>query len=889
VDRVGRWSAEEWKAISPYLDQALDLESPERERWLSELETLKPRLADELRALLATHEAVDAAKFLERSPLSPGVEPAAGQQFGAYTLESLLGRGGMGSVWLARRSDGHFEAKVAIKILDHRGVARQGAEQIRREASLLARQSHTNIARLFDAGFGADGQPFLVLEYVEGIRIDDYCRSTALSLDARLALILPVIDAVAHAHSQGIVHRDLKPSNILVTVDGTAKLLDFGVASLISKSASLTTSAAISKIAPLDATLDTPQSLGMTPAFAAPEQIRGEPVTPASDVYALGILLHLLITDRHPFASDTSTPTQVIRAVLTDDASLASESIAAASSKRWVRGDLDADIAKTIQREPENRYATAAELAADIRRFLSYRPVHARSHNWIQRAAMVTRRHPAWGPLILLSLALTVTIIAGDIIWTHSKDTKSFVPPARSVAILPFVDLSEKMDQEYFSDGLSEELIDQLTNVPDLVVPARTSSFYFKGRQSTIAEIARTLNVANVLEGSVRKIGTRLRVTAQLIRADNGYHIWSETFDRNVDDIFKIQDEIAAAVVKALKVSLLAGISSDLGGTRNVEANDLFQQASYIYSQGATNAGADAVRLAQHAAQLDPRFARAWALLSRVLLFQARHVKLSDADRRAAELEARDAAQKAVALEPNLPDAHVALGRVFTWIDHNTTMAESEFELALKLNARSADALMQLSSVARARGQPEKRLALAQRALALDPLNTNVLAMNGQMNYEAGKFEQAEALLRKLQEVSPRDQYVAQNLGAVMLMRGNPAAALAEFERGPISNEAKLWGEALVYPALGRPSDGDEALAKVEKSSMEGSIHPIYIAVIHAYRGDIDAAFDWLDRQFRVDSQELRDVLIADDPMLNKLKSDPRFKALRQKLGLPTV
>ena len=392
MDRVGRFSAEQWKEISPYLDHALDLESPARERWLSELRSLKPQLAADLSALLATHAAVDAAQFLERSPLSPGVEPLAGQQFGAYTLESLLGRGGMGSVWLARRSDGHFASKVAIKILDHRGVATQGAEQIRREASLLARQSHANIARLFDAGFGADGQPFLILEYVEGIRIDEYCASHELSLDARLTLALPVIDAVAHAHAGRIVHRDLKPSNILVTADGVAKLLDFGVASLISNSASLTTSASISKTAPVDAALDAPPSLGMTPAFAAPEQIRGEPVTPASDVYALGVLLHLLMTNRHPFASETSTPTQIIRAVLTDDASLASESLAASSSKRWVSGDLDAVIAKAMQREPENRYATAALLAADIRRFLSHRPVHARSHSWIERAAMFMRR-----------------------------------------------------------------------------------------------------------------------------------------------------------------------------------------------------------------------------------------------------------------------------------------------------------------------------------------------------------------------------------------------------------------------------------------------------------------------------------------------------------------
>lgn len=394
MDRVGRWSGEQWKEISPYLDQALDLEESERARWLSELSVLQPRLADDLRALLATHHAIDETQFLENPPLCPVAEPLAGQRFGAYTLESLLGRGGMGSVWLARRSDGHFEAKAAIKILDHRGVG-EGAEQIRREASLLAQQSHPNIARIFDAGFGADDQPFLVLEYIEGTPIDEYCESRAVPLAGRVALLAPIIDAVAHAHAQRIVHRDLKPSNILVTADGVAKLLDFGVASLISKSASLSVSASIARTAPIKVAPEQPQSLGMTPAFAAPEQIRGEPVTPASDVYALGILLHMLITNRHPFAADTSTQTQFIRAVLTEDPDLASESILSSPSKRWVRGDLDAVIAKAIQREPENRYATAAEFGADIRRFLAHRPVRARPHTWIQRTVMFARRR--WG------------------------------------------------------------------------------------------------------------------------------------------------------------------------------------------------------------------------------------------------------------------------------------------------------------------------------------------------------------------------------------------------------------------------------------------------------------------------------------------------------------
>jgi serine/threonine protein kinase len=390
VDRVGRWSGEQWKEISPYLDQALDLEESERGRWLREVSALKPQLADDLRALLATHYAIDAARFLERSALSPGDEPVAGQRFGVYILQSLLGRNAMGSVWLARSSDGNAQSRVALKFLDHRGVGLEGAEHIRGEVRLLARQSHPGIAAVFEAGFGDGGQPFLVLEYIAGVPIDEYCRSGAVPPAERLALLVPIVDAVAAAHARGIVHQHVKPSNILVTAEATAKLLDLGVASLISNSAALSTSASISRTVPLEVAPKLQQAVNITPAFAAPEQIRGERGTPASDVYALGVLLHVLITDRHPFAADTSN--QFIRAVLSDDAGLASESAPSASCKNWLKGDLDAVIAKAIKREPENRYSTAGEFAADIRRFLAHLPVRARRHTIIERAALFVRR-----------------------------------------------------------------------------------------------------------------------------------------------------------------------------------------------------------------------------------------------------------------------------------------------------------------------------------------------------------------------------------------------------------------------------------------------------------------------------------------------------------------
>src|SRR5215831_3421247 len=264
-----------WNELLPYLDEALELQDSQRDSWLAALAASHPRLAAELRQLLALHAANCASGFMERSPLGDG--PLVGERIGAYTLERPLGRGGMGSVWLGRRSDGKYEGHVAIKLLDRRGLGTAAAEQIRHEASLLARLTHPNIARLFDAGVRENGQPYLILEYVEGEPIDRYSRVRALALAARLRLFLAVTDAVAHAHAQLIVHRDLKPSNVLVTPEGVVKLLDFGVAALQSEAAG-----------PLQATAPETTGQPLTPGYASPEQLRGEPVAAASDVYSLG-------------------------------------------------------------------------------------------------------------------------------------------------------------------------------------------------------------------------------------------------------------------------------------------------------------------------------------------------------------------------------------------------------------------------------------------------------------------------------------------------------------------------------------------------------------------------------------------------------------------------
>lgn len=401
-DRTSPAQRTPWAVVSPYLDQALELDPSQREAWLADLARSEPAVAAELRELLALHTVNRAAGFMERAPLVTE-ESLIGVQIGSYTPVRLLGRGGMGSVWLARRSDGKFEGQVAVKLLERRGLGRDAATQIKHEASLLARLTHPHIARLFDAGIRESGQPYLILEYVEGEPIDRYCASRQLPLTVRLQLFLAVLDAVAHAHAQLLVHRDLKPSNVLVTGDGVAKLLDFGVAAL--QAGQEDSSGAV-----LNA--DSPRAL--TPGYAAPEQLRGEPVAAAADVFALGVLLHVLVTGLHPFARGASTYTQLVRSTLTEDRSSASKRVDDATERRRVRGDLDAIIAHASSRDPARRYATAAEFADDVRRFLRNFPVRARPASRAYAAAKFAQRHRGG----VLSLLLTLLVLTGATVVT---------------------------------------------------------------------------------------------------------------------------------------------------------------------------------------------------------------------------------------------------------------------------------------------------------------------------------------------------------------------------------------------------------------------------------------------------------------------------------------
>jgi serine/threonine-protein kinase len=415
----------QWQRLSPLLDQALDLAPDERGQWLDRLRGDDPELAGEVEALLDEARAAGDERFLEDTPESPVRATLAGQALGAYTLEAPLGHGGMGSVWLARRSDGRFEGKVAIKFLNAALVGRTGEERFRREGSILARLTDPNIARLIDAGVSAAGQPYLVLELVDGKRIDQYCDDERFDVAARLELFLDVLGAVAHAHAHLIVHRDLKPSNVLVTNDGTVKLLDFGIAKLLEDESH-----------PGEITeLTREAGRAMTPEYAAPEQLLGLPVTTATDVYALGVLLYVLLGGQHPAGGSTRSSANLVKAIVETSPIRLSEAVTSAKTldgqalnenaarraatperlSSVLRGDLDNIVAKALKKNPAERYASVTAFADDIRRYLDHEPVSARADSLAYRAAKFVRRNRI--PVALASAAVLVLLagLAGTI------------------------------------------------------------------------------------------------------------------------------------------------------------------------------------------------------------------------------------------------------------------------------------------------------------------------------------------------------------------------------------------------------------------------------------------------------------------------------------------
>lgn len=400
---------DQWQKVSPYLDEVLEIDPELRAAWVLSLSQKDARLASLVQGLLKEQLQLKQEGFLEGSPLRAGAG-FVGQKVGAYILVAQIGRGGMGTVWLAQRSDGRFERQAAVKFVSIALTGRTTEERFRREGSILGRLVHPHIAELLDAGISAEGNPYLILEYVDGVAIDQYCDEHRLDIDARITLFLDVLNAVAEAHANLIVHRDIKPSNVLVRRDGQVKLLDFGIAKLLAQEGD-----------PAAATLLTIEGGGaLTPRFAAPEQVTGGTVTTATDLYALGVLLYLLLTGQHPAGSTGHSPAELVKAIVETETPRAS-GIASVGTvvaeqrgttpeklRRQLHGDIDTILGKVLKKNPQERYASVTAFAEDLRRYLKHEAISARPDSFAYRATKFLRRNRAVVALTAAAIALVI-------------------------------------------------------------------------------------------------------------------------------------------------------------------------------------------------------------------------------------------------------------------------------------------------------------------------------------------------------------------------------------------------------------------------------------------------------------------------------------------------
>ncbi len=696
---------------------------------------------------------------------------------------------------------------VAFKALSAAAQPEVREERLQREAEAAARLSHPNIVTLFDVGRTERGGPYLVLEYLRGHTLAAELARGPLVLAEALRIARDVAAALAHAHAHGVVHRDLTPGNVFLCDDGQVKVLDFGMAHAFGRR-----------------TLR-----GGTPAYMAPEQERGAPEDERTDVFALGVILYRMLTGALPFESPAqlATPRPARRVTV--------------AGMRGI-GDL---VARMLEKDPVARPRDASEVLAALGECLDEE-----------------RRSPG---------------ASGGVRGPRRRARQPRVArgarpaPANAIAVLPFANMSADPAQEYFSDGLAEEILNALAQVEGLRVTGRTSSFSFKGKNDDLRTIGELLGVSTVLEGSVRKAGSRIRMTAHLVRVADGFHVWSQSYDREMTDIFAVQDEIARAVVDALAIRLLrrkrASRRAPFAGDADAEAYAQYLLGRHLFNHGTVDGFRLSIEAYRRALALDAAHAPAQAGIARALMWFVHAA--GGAHEQVAEGQSRivEAAERAVALGPALADGYAARGDVRTHVLWDWRGARADFERALALRPGDATARLGHAHLTAVLGRLRTAITLVRETLELDPLATEAWTHLGAYLNATGELAAARAALQRALAIAPEHSVAVEELGLNHLLAGEPAAALGVIERStePLR---RLLGFALAQHDLGRASEVQRTLDDaVQRWSHVGAYQ---IAEIHAWRGQLDRAFEWLERS-----------RVQRDPGLRRLKYDPRLKTLR--------
>ncbi|MFO7981559.1 MAG: protein kinase [Candidatus Aminicenantes bacterium] len=740
-----------------------------------------------------------------------------GKTISQYKIVDKLGEGGMGVVYKAE--DTKLRRTVALKFLPP-DLTRdtEAKERFIQEAQAAAALDHPNICTVYEIN-ESDGNTYIAMAYVEGQSLKEKMKGGPLVLDEALGLVSQIAEGLRVAHKKGITHRDIKPANIMITNEGMAKILDFGLAKL-TWGEDLTTTAAV---------------MG-TAAYMSPEQARGQQVDQQTDIWSLGCVLYETLTGKRPFKS--ANIQSAIYAILNDEPEPVSH----------LRKDVPLEIKKILntclQKDPRKRYADMEALLEDLK--------------------------------CLGAMDKTLTM--------HSL-TKEKEPP--SIAVLPFVNMSNDPEQDYFCDGLAEELINSLTKIKDIKVVARTSAFAFKGENIDVREVGRRLNVEKILEGSVRKSGNKLRITAQLINVADGFHLWSEKFDRELEDIFAIQDEISLAIVDNLKVKLLKKEKKALlkRYTEDPEAYNLYLKGIYNLRKYTIEGFQEAIKYFELTLQKDPNYALAYSGLSEVFYAIS---YWGNVPPHQAYPKVKEFAKKAIELDEEIGEAHASLGLVYTFYDWDWKRAEQELSMALELNPSSAIIHLSYSWFLSLTEKHEEAIAEAKKAQELDPLSPLIISHIGLACVYGSEYDKAIQEMKAGMILAPDFYLMHYYLGLAYRGKQMHKENITEFEKAVEFSGGAPWPALMLasnYFETGQNEKGEKLLGSLEKRVQQEYMPALGFSYIYFFRNDLDKTYYWLER-----ACEERDNFLpwcAIIPIKEyQLHNHSRLKPLYKKYGL---